>query len=116
MGFDIYGLSPLRDEGKHYQDKYWWRPMQALVFLTCADILTAREMRELGFKDGYAYNAEKAAAIASRLASIAADEKLLAKYENQLKALLPEAYACWSDINILEFVEFLQHSGGFEVF
>jgi len=117
MGFDIYGLLPSSDAGKYFRNNcWWWRPVQALIYLTCADFLSVEEMRELGFNDGYAYSAETAEKIAGRLAGIAADEKLLASYQNKIEGMLPELYeGYWSKDNILEFVEFLRHSGGFEV-
>lgn len=117
MGFDIYGQAPTSDAGKYFRNNvWWWRPMHALIMLTCGDILTFEEMRELAFNDGYAYSAEKAEAIASRLAVVAADEKLLASREKQMKERLPEIYwEHWSKDNVLEFVEFLRSCGGFEV-
>src|SRR5882724_9198718 len=103
MGFDIYGLLPSSDAGKYFRNNcWWWRPMQALIYLTCADILTVEEMRELGFNDGYAYSAIKSEKIADRLADTAADEKLLASYQNKITGMLPESYkGCWSKDNIL---------------
>lgn len=117
MGFDIYGQAPTSDAGKYFRNNvWWWRPLQLVIYMTCADILTEEELRELGFNDGYAYNAQKAAAIATRLSDIAADEERLDRYRQKAMALLPEVYhEAWSKENILKFVEFLRHSGGFEV-
>ena len=117
MGFDIYGQAPTSDAGKYFRNNvWWWRPLQVVIYLTCEDILTGEEMRALGFNDGHAYSAETAAAIASRLSEIAADEKQLTEYEQKAMALLPEVYhEAWSKENILEFVEFLKACGGFEV-
>lgn len=117
MGFSVVGWEPSSDAGKHFRNNWWWwQPMQALILLTCADILTVEEMRELGLNDGHYYSAETAAAMASRLADIVADEKLWASYDKEIEEMLPEAYDCWSKDNVLEFVEFLRHCGGFEVF
>lgn len=117
MGFDIYGLAPSSDAGKYFRNNvWWWRPMRGLIILTCGDFLTVEEVRELGFNNGYGYSAEKAAAIARRLAEVAADDELLASYEKQIKEMLPESYeSFWSKDNVLEFVQFLRNCGGFEV-
>lgn len=118
MGFDLYGQAPKSATGRYFRNNgLWWRPLHALICLTCAEILTEQELRGLGFNEGFAFSAEKAAAIASRLSEIATDENQLAGYERKALALLPESYQeGWSKDNILEFVEFLRDSGGFEVF
>ena len=117
MGFDIYGQAPTSDAGKYFRNNvWWWRPLQVLISITCADILSEVELKELGFNDGYAYSGEKAEAIAARLNDIAADEKRLVEHKQKALAVLPEVYhECWSKANILEFVEVLKASGGFEV-
>lgn len=117
MGFDIYGQAPKSPSGRYFRNNvWWWRPLQVLISLSCQDILTEEDVRELGFNDGYAYSADKAQAVAGRLREIAADEKRLAGYEREVKAFLPDIYhGCWSKENILEFEEFLKNSGGFEV-
>jgi hypothetical protein len=118
MGFDIYGRKPSSDAGKYFRNTiWWWRPLRLLITLSCADILTIEDMRKLEFNDGHLYSPKKAEAIASRLGEIAADEKLLSSYETEIKRVLPEIYKdCWSKDNILEFVEFLRNSGGFQVY
>jgi hypothetical protein len=117
MGFDLYGQVPTNDAGKYFRNNiWWWLPLQVVISLTCPDILTDEEMRELGYNNGYLFSAEKAEAIASRLSEIANDEKRLAECKQTVMALLPEVYKkCWSKENILEFVEFLKACGGFEV-
>ena len=115
MGFDLYGQAPRSVAGESFRSSVWgWRPLQVLISITCADILTEVEERELGFNDGYAYSADKAEAIASRLGAIAADEKRLADYKRKVMALMREEYQdYWSKENIEEFVQFLKNSGGF---
>jgi hypothetical protein len=118
MGFDIFGVEPSSKAGRYFRNNiWWWRPLQALIFMTCEDILTVEEARELGYNNGFAYSKEQAEAIAHRLAEIVADEKKFADYESQIKGLLPDIYEdSWSRENVVEFVAFLRDSGGFEVF
>jgi tRNA(Phe) wybutosine-synthesizing methylase Tyw3 len=117
MGFDLYGRAPTSDAGKYFRNNiWWWRPLKVVIHLTCEDILTDEDLRELGFNDGHVYSAAKAEAIASRLSAIAADEKQLAECKKNAMVFLPDYYhEAWSKENIQEFVEFLKASGGFEV-
>ena len=119
MGFDLFGRTPTADNGRYFRSNvWWWRPMHALIYLTCIDLLSDKEMRELGFNDGFSYSAQQALAIANRLGEVVADDEQLAERKKTVMAVVGhEAYQeCWSKENILEFVEFLKHSGGFEVF
>ena len=118
MGFDLYGRAPTAASGRYFRNNvWWWRPMQALIYLSCFDILTEDELLKLGFNECYSYTAEQAEAIASCLSDILADEKQLAEYKKKAMSVLPEVYqGCWSKQNVVEFVAFLKHSGGFEVF
>jgi hypothetical protein len=117
MGFDIVGLAPKNDTGRYFRNNvWWWRPLQALITILCADELTEEETRELGFNDGYKYSAEKAALIAERLAEVAANDEMLDHYRGHILELLSDSYKdCWDRDNVVEFIEFLKNSGGFEV-
>jgi hypothetical protein len=118
MGVDIHGKEPSSDVGKLYRCSEWcWRPLHALIYLTCDDFLTVEEFRKMGSGEGAALSAEKARAIAFRLAFIEADEERLGRYQTRVAELLPAHYeGCWSRDDIIEFVEFLRDSGGFEIF
>jgi hypothetical protein len=117
MCVNLHGRKPSGDAGKQFlSDCWWWHPMQIFISLTCYDLLSERELKELGQNDGYAFSAEKAQAMADRLGQVAADRRLLASYKNQMYELLPDIYrGSWSKDNVLEFGEFLRNSGGFEV-
>jgi hypothetical protein len=118
MGFDIQGMEPSSDTGKYFRCSGWyWRPLHILICLLCEDFLTIEEGREMGFNEGFSYSAEKARAIAFRLAFVASDDERLARYEARVAEILPANYeGCWSKDTIIEFVEFLRDCGGFEVF
>ncbi len=117
MGFDLYGASPMNNEGEYFRNNFWWwRGIQGLIDYTCKDILNEEEFENLGWNNGYEYNEFTANQIADRLEIVAKDEVLLKKYEDIIMGQLGEPYeGCWSKENILEFVEFLRNSGGFSV-
>lgn len=117
MGFDIYGISPVNEKGDYFRNTIWqWGYILGLINCSCHDILTDEEFVNLGWNNGYEYSEFTASQIAERLEIIANDEKLLEKYKTMIRSQLGEPYeGCWSKDNILEFVEFLKNSGGFEV-
>lgn len=117
MGFDIFGTAPVNAKGEYFRNNvWWWRPLQCLIELTCADILSDQELNELGLNDGYAYSAAQATAIGERLEAVARDEQILERYHQEVLASLSETYhQCWSRENVLAFAEFAKQSGGFEV-
>jgi hypothetical protein len=117
MGFDLYGVSPRNKEGEYFRNNvWWWRGLQGLIMYSCQDILNEEEIDNLGWNNGYEYSEFMAKMIAERLNLIANDEKLLANYEARIMGELGEYYkGCWSKENILEFVDFLENSGGFSV-
>ena len=90
--------------------------MQELITLACAEDLTEEEIIELGFNNGFAFNADKAELIGKRLTAITEDERTLELYRDYIFGVLPGVYEkCWSRENIVEFAEFLENCGGFEV-
>src|SRR5438874_2496469 len=117
MAFDIHGRAPKSAIGRFFRTSVWvWRPLQMLITLACAEELSEEEKRALGFNDGYAFSAEKAALIADRLTEIADDEDKLQALRVQVDLTLPPDYAeFWDETTLFEFAEFLQNSGGFEV-
>ena len=117
MGFDLVGQAATKPQGEYFRNNvWWWRPLHALIYLTASDILTEEEMDELGYNDGFAFSPDKAQALAKRLSNVVSDEKFLAECEKTVMIQLPGYYhGCWSKENILEFIEFLEHSGGFTV-
>ena len=117
MGFDIYGVSPMNEKGDYFRNTIWqWGYILELINYSCQDILTDEEFVNLGWNNGYEYNEFTANQIAERLEIIANDEKLLEKSKTMIMGQFSEPYeGCWTKDNILEFVEFLKNSGGFEV-
>jgi hypothetical protein len=118
MTAELYGLFPSSEAGGYFNSTYgWWPPIQLLISMSCEDFLTPIDLMELDYDNGYEYDEDKAEAIADRLSEIAANAELLGSYENQIKAIVPDAFAkCWSKELIFELIEFLRNCGGFALY
>jgi hypothetical protein len=134
MGMDVYGKNPSSEAGKYFRANVWsWRPIHALIVQLCSDLLDAETIQALGFNDG-AGPAEQTTctAMAQRFEvwlehhtsgqSLECDLRVTkeGRFVNEQElAANPdlETEPCYevSDEHLKEWVEFLRHCGGFEV-
>ena len=132
MGMDVYGKNPNNDEGKYFRANVWsWRPIYSLTVELCDDLLDAETIEEMAFNDGAGpHDADTCVEMALRI------KRWLAQNNGEYQAYVePEAgfesrvvsalrQAGWdleypeyraSKEHLVEWVHFLEHCGGFEV-
>lgn len=132
MGMDVYGKNPSNEEGHYFRANVWsWRPIYSLTVELCADLLDAETTQAMAFNDGAGPDdAETCVEMARRIKQWLAKNsgeyrayvELEAGFEYGLVSALREAgwnapspEYCTSREHLLEWAEFLEHCGGFEV-
>jgi len=133
-GMDIYGRNPSSEAGKYFRANIWsWRPIHALIEQECADLLDAELLERLGYNNGAGpKDQETCTAMANRferwlehhVGGHALDSELQITPEGRFvsedeRADNPELETVSpygvEDEHLKEWVEFLRHCGGFEV-
>lgn len=117
MGFDLFGLAPKNAKGEYFRNNvWWWRGLQRMMEETCADILTYEEMENLGWNNGFEYSEEKARMIVERLREVVEDDEMFDSLGKSIMDDLGDSYKdCWDRKNVLDFIDFIESSGGFRV-
>lgn len=132
MGFDIIGIKPANEAGKDFSRNIQaWTPLWRLICQNCDDILTAQQMEEGFANDGIRIGAWQTKLIVERLENI-----INSKYSietNQAQTTFKEAASSSlreiqkvlgvnsspssQDLrsDLIEFLEFARHSGGFRI-
>jgi hypothetical protein len=132
MGFDIIGIKPVNDARRgFYRNIQAWTPLWRFICQNCDDILTAQQMEEGFANDGIRISARQTKLIVERLENI-----INSKYSigaNKAKTTLKEAASSSlqevqkvlgvnsspssQDLrsDLIEFLEFARHSGGFRI-
>jgi len=132
MGFDIIGIKPTNDVGRgFYRSIQAWTPLWSFICQNCDDILTAQQMEEGFANDGIKIGARQTKLIVERLENIlnpkysieANKAKTTSKEAARLNLLevqrvlgvdsSPSSQDLRSDL--VEFLEFARHSGGFRI-
>ena len=134
MGMDVCGRNPTSDAGKYFRASVWsWRPIQSLIYELCRDLLDEETLAGIGFNSG-AGPADQATCtkMAARFAlwmehhvdghkvdlgmNVAPDGRLLFGEEiADHPDLEYETAHQVDDDHLKEWIEFLRHCGGFEV-
>jgi hypothetical protein len=135
MGMDVCGRNPTSSAGEYFRANVWsWRPIHALMTELCGDLLGEELLDAMAFNDGAGpADQETCTEMAKRFdlwmehhasglelegsdlriaedGHIVSDEELL---ENpDLKTRTPYEV---EDEHLKEWIEFLRHCGGFEV-
>jgi hypothetical protein len=132
MGFDIIGIKPINDAGRgFYRNIQAWTPLWRFICQSCDDILTPQQMEEGFANDGIKIGVRQTKLIVERLENI-----INSKYPietNKAKATFKEAASLSlqeiqkvlgvnsspssQDLrsDLIEFLEFARHSGGFRI-
>ena len=103
MGFDLVGLKPASEAGRSFsRNIHGWTPLWHFICQNCDDILTAPQMEEGFLNDGIRISARQTKLIVERLENIM-----------NSKPSVPKNKGLKSDV--IEFLEFARHSGGFKI-
>ena len=134
MGMDVYGRNPDSEAGEYFRANVWsWRPIHSLVIELCSDLLDKDTIEGMGYNSGHGPdNQEVCTQMANRfdqwmehnvdglqldLGMYVDEENRLSTAETELQnpdAELRPAHEV-EDEHIKEWIDFLRHCGGFEV-
>ena len=139
MGMDVSGRKPSSPVGEYFQASCWsWRPIQSLILELCSDLLDQKTLDSLGYNDGAGPNGQKVCTeMATRFENWM--EHHTEGYQLELGAkvvdlgngvgrfvsseecaanpdLVTSSPHQISDDRLKEWIEFLRHCGGFQVF
>jgi hypothetical protein len=68
MGFDLFGLEPKAENGVYFRNNVWaWRPLWGYVCQTCGDILSATDMENGKWNNGYRLIKKRSVKVSNRL-------------------------------------------------
>lgn len=135
MGMDIDGRNPDSEAGKYFRANVWsWRPIHDLIYRLCSDLLDAETLEAIGYNSGAGpTDDETCKEMANRFElwmehhaeghgididgmRMKTDGELL--IGDNLEGVPDEEtlspYAV-DDEHLKEWIEFLRHCGGFEV-
>lgn len=134
MGMDVWGRAPSAPAGQYFRANIWsWRPIQALINQLCADLLDEQTLVKLGVNVGAGpTEAATCVAMAERFdrwleqhvdghqldlgLRVTPEGRFVSDAERTANPALETVspYAV-EDEHLKEWVEFLRHCGGFEV-
>jgi len=135
MGMDVTGRNPSSPAGEYFRANIWsWRPIHALIYELCADLLDDKTLEGMGYNTGAGAADQKACTeMANRFeqwmehnvqglsldipgARIAEEGRFVSEDELEenpnLETRTPYQV---EDEHIKEWIEFLRYCGGFEV-
>jgi hypothetical protein len=134
MGMDVCGRNPSAPAGEYFRANVWaWRPIHALIIENCSDLLDLETLLSMALNDGAGpEDQETCTAMATRFElwmeqhseglrldsdlRVTPDGRFVSDQElaenPDLQTVSPYAV---EDEHLKEWVEFLRHCGGFEV-
>ena len=135
MGMDISGRNPSSPAGEYFRANVWsWRPIHAMICEFCSDLLDQKTLEGIGYNDGAgAADQETCTEMANRfelwmehhvqglsldIPSMKVTEEGRFVTEEELEANPDlETHTPYNvqDEHLKEWIEFLRHCGGFEV-
>jgi hypothetical protein len=134
MGMDVYGRKPSSPAGEYFRANVWsWHPIHVLIEELCSDLLDEKTLEKLAFNDGAGPKKQKTCtAMASRFEAWMEHHTEGHRVESDLQVtkegrFVPESELAANpdletvspyrvtDEHLKEWVEFLRHCGGFEV-
>jgi hypothetical protein len=109
-------------DGAYFRNNvWWWRPLWNFVCHSCDNILTDKDAEMGTFNDGHKISKTKAKRIASKLRTLVrtgqvkAYEEMYARHQEKLPEDSWNNNYPFNEQNVLEFMAFCEHSGGFEI-
>jgi hypothetical protein len=132
MGFDVIGMKPTNDVGRAFcRNIQAWTPLWSFICQNCDDILTGQQMEEGFANDGVKISARQIKLIVERLQNIVnlkcsmEADKTETMFEKAAHSTLPEVREVLgadstptsqnSSGDLMQFLEFARHSGGFRI-
>lgn len=135
MGMDVYGRKPDSTAGEYFRANVWsWRPIHALIVGLCSDFLDEETVEAIGYNDGAGPTDQQTCTeMASRFElwmehhvqglelempgiRIKKDGRFVSEEElaenPDIETRTPYEV---EDEHLKEWIEFLRHCGGFEV-
>ena len=102
--------------GVYFRNNVWhWRPLWDYVCLACGDTMTTSDLEAGHYNDGHEIDADQCAVIVERLEFLL-KIGAVAKYEVERKTQDKESEDYpFDEENVIEFVNFVKHSGGFKI-
>ena len=133
MGMDIYGRNPDSTAGEYFRANIWsWRPIHALIIERCSDLLDDETLETIGYNNGAGPSDQQTCTeMASRFElwmehnvqglelpgeRVAEDGHFVSDEElAENPGIEPRPAYEVEDEHLKEWIEFLRHCGGFEV-
>lgn len=132
MGMDVYGQEPDNKRGEYFRASIWsWPAIYSLTTMLCSDLLDDATIRDMSINCGAGTkDASVCKQMAARLrewlgktqagftAYVEHEHTLAGQLEAQLRKVGPEGDRTSrhaSHDHLEEWIEFLEHCGGFEV-
>jgi hypothetical protein len=128
MGMDVIGRNPNSSAGEYFAANLWsWRPIHDLIVRLCSDLLDDETLVGLGYNDGQGpMEQATCAAMATRFErwmehhvsghGLDSDLRVVTEQESMENPdLETESPYQAEDEHLKEWIEFLRHCGGFEV-
>jgi hypothetical protein len=134
MGMDVYGRKPSSPEGEYFRATVWsWHPIHALIIELCSDLLKDKTLEKLAFNDGAGPKSQKVCTeMAQRFEQWMEHHAEGHSLESELRVTKEGRFVSAeelaenpdmetmspyevSDEHLKEWIEFLRHCGGFQV-
>jgi hypothetical protein len=127
---DVYGRQPSAPAGAYFQANVWaWHPIHALIIELCSDLLSKKVLRKLGHNEGAGpKDQETCTKMANRFEAwmerhteghgleselrVTKEGRLVMAGDTEQETFSPFHV---SDETLKEWIDFLRHCGGFEV-
>ncbi len=117
MGMDVHGRS-----GNYFRNNcWWWRPLWNFVANECKEVISEKDYERGSYNDGFLVDYEKCEVIVEKLQKLVEDgrvkeyEKLYQKHLDSLPEDDFDRHYPFSEENVIEFIDFVKESEGFEI-
>lgn len=119
MGMDVYGNEPTDQKGEYFRNNvWWWHGLASYIEDTHPEI--AAHCESWHTNDGAGLNAEQSKSLAEKLRQDIISGRVLeykrANYSHSFEENNPSTWHDFSEENVEEFADFLEHCGGFQIF
>ena len=122
MGYDLYGIKAKNKKGEYFRNNiWWWRPLWIFTCNVAGNLFTENNQMAGGSNSGYKIPAKKTEKLAILLKESIKDGRaktyanLNKKNAKENKDRLSNMYP-FTVKNLKEFIEFVENSGGFEIY
>ena len=101
--------------GVYFRNNVWhWRPLWDFVCMACGDTLTTDDLHAGHHNDGHEIDADQCEVIVERLEFLLKIGSV-AKYEVERKVHDTDEDYPFDEENVIDFLNFVKHSGGFRI-